>query len=175
MSYTAQSTFEGIESVTVPAGSFADTMDVDASLSLSGTLLGQPFSQSQNFELWLANSSGFVQTVEDVAGAIATYQVLASDSIAQQPVALASSILPTSRSVQTGTAATIFSTIINAGAVTATQCRIAPLPALPAEFSYQTTDPATNALTGTPDTSVDIAANYGCMPVITGRQRDDHN
>jgi hypothetical protein len=161
VSYTAESEFEGIESVTVPAGTFPDTMDIDASLSLSGTLLDQPFAQSQDFELWFARSSGFVKTVEDVDGAIATYEVLASDSIAQQPVALAASILPTSRSVQTGTAATIFSTVINAGTVTATQCRIAPVTALPAAFSYQTTDPATNALTGTPDTPVDIPANNG--------------
>jgi len=53
---------------------------------------------------------------------------------------------------------TAFATIINTGTTTATSCEIAPdstLP-LPIDFSYQTTDPATNALTGTLNTPVDI-------------------
>ena len=40
----------------------------------------------------------------------------------------------------------------------ATDCSIAPSTSVPADFSYQTTDPATNALVGTPDTPVDVAA-----------------
>lgn len=71
---------------------------------------------------------------------------------------LASAVLPTSRSVQLGNAATAFATIINSGGTTATGCDIAPITAVPAGFSYQTTDPATNALIGTPDTPIDINA-----------------
>jgi len=70
---------------------------------------------------------------------------------------LAASVLPTSRSVQVGNTATAFAVIINAGSATATGCAIAAPPSVQADFSYQTTD-ASNALIGTPDTPVDIAA-----------------
>ena len=41
---------------------------------------------------------------------------------------------------------------------TATGCSIAPFTSLPASFVYQTTDPATNQVTGSPNTPVNIAA-----------------
>ena len=69
---------------------------------------------------------------------------------------LVSSVLPTSRSVQIGDTATVFATVINTGPGTATGCSISPVTSVPATFLYQTTDPATNALTGTPNTPVDI-------------------
>jgi len=71
---------------------------------------------------------------------------------------LAAAILPSSRSVQVGDTATAFATIINLGPGTATACGIALPAGLPADFLFQTTDPATNALSGTPDTPVDILA-----------------
>jgi hypothetical protein len=74
------------------------------------------------------------------------------------PTSIVAAVLPSSRSVQVGTTATAFATIINAGTVTATSCGIALLSSIPANFSYQTTDPAINALIGTPNTPIDIAA-----------------
>ena len=65
-------------------------------------------------------------------------------------------VLPSSRSVQVGTLATAFATIINAGQETATGCAISPISTIPATLSFQTTDPATNQVTGTPNTPVDI-------------------
>jgi hypothetical protein len=47
--------------------------------------------------------------------------------------------------------------IINAGPGNATSCSIAPTTSIPANFIYQTTDPATNAVTGTANTPVSIA------------------
>jgi hypothetical protein len=73
-------------------------------------------------------------------------------------ISLAASVLPTSRSVQVNNIATAFATIINTDTATATGCSIAPLTFVPGSFFYQTTDPATNALSGTPDTPVDISA-----------------
>lgn len=70
--------------------------------------------------------------------------------------ALAAAVLPSSRSVQVGDTATAFATIINTGPGTATGCSISPVPPVNATFLYQTTDPATNALTGSPNTPVDI-------------------
>jgi hypothetical protein len=72
---------------------------------------------------------------------------------------LASAVLPASRSVQVGDIATAFATIINTATVTATGCDITPLTIVPADFSYQATDPATNALIGTPNTPVNIAGD----------------
>ena len=71
---------------------------------------------------------------------------------------LIASVLPTSRSVQVGAVATTFVTVINAGPVTGVGCTIAPATQLAAAFTYQTTDPASNQPTGTPNTSVDIPA-----------------
>lgn len=74
-----------------------------------------------------------------------------------QSLTLAAAVLPSSRSVQVGTTATAFATIINAGSVPATACGLSILTSLPANFSYQTTNPATNQVTGSPNTPVDIA------------------
>jgi glucose/arabinose dehydrogenase len=71
---------------------------------------------------------------------------------------LAAAVLPSSRSVQVGVTATAFATIINGGAGTATACGLLLVTSLPATFSYQTTNPATNQVTGFPDTPVNIAA-----------------
>ena len=79
-------------------------------------------------------------------------------TVVPAPVWLVAASLPTSRSVQVGNTATAFATVINTTTFTATGCSVAPLTSVPAEFVYQTTDPATNALTGTPDTPIDIGA-----------------
>jgi len=74
--------------------------------------------------------------------------------------AVRSAVLPYSRAVRNGNSATAFATIINPAASggTATGCGLRVHGAAPSDFSYQTTDPATNAVTGTADTPVDIPA-----------------
>jgi len=72
-------------------------------------------------------------------------------------IKLFASVLPASRSVQVGTPATAFATIINAGPGDGTTCSISPAASVPANFDYQTTNPATNAVTGTANTPVNIA------------------
>jgi hypothetical protein len=69
---------------------------------------------------------------------------------------LVAAVLPSSRSVRVGTPATAFATMINTGQATALACGIAPATGLPVTFVFQTTDPVTNQLTGTPNTPVDI-------------------
>jgi hypothetical protein len=76
--------------------------------------------------------------------------------LAHAPVVAA--VLPASRSVQVGQPATAFATIINAATTTAVGCGITPLERLNAMFTYQTTDPMTNALTGTANAPVDVPA-----------------
>ena len=72
-------------------------------------------------------------------------------------VPLVAAVLPSSRSVGVGVPATAFATIINAGLTAAVGCAPALTTALTGTFSFQTTDPATNQVTGTPDTPIDIA------------------
>jgi hypothetical protein len=79
---------------------------------------------------------------------------------------LVAAVLPTSRSVQVGSPATAFVTVINTGTTTATAVGITLITGIPATFAYQTTDPATNALTGTRNTPVDIAAGASQTYVI---------
>jgi hypothetical protein len=75
-------------------------------------------------------------------------------------------VLPASRSVAVGNTATAFATIINTGTSAATACGIAPDPSLPINFSYQTTNPATNALTGNLNTPVNLAPGASQSYVI---------
>lgn len=72
--------------------------------------------------------------------------------------AVRSAVLPFARAVGIGETATAFATIINPASSggTATDCQLVMHGALPGEFSYQTTDPATNAPTGPANTPADI-------------------
>jgi hypothetical protein len=74
---------------------------------------------------------------------------------------LVASVLPGSRSVLDTNAATVFATVLNASASALSNCQISlPSPTLQLlQLNYQTTNPATNALTGTENTPVPIAAN----------------
>ncbi|HEV2673094.1 MAG TPA: G1 family glutamic endopeptidase [Aliidongia sp.] len=71
---------------------------------------------------------------------------------------LVAAILPSSRSVKVGNTATAFATIINGGTSAGSACSIAPTTSLLANFSYQATNPATNATIGTANTPITIAA-----------------
>jgi Peptidase A4 family len=82
------------------------------------------------------------------------------------PVPLAAAVLPSSRSVELGNTATAFATLINAGPGAATGCGIAPITPVSASFTYQTTDPATNAVTGQPNTPVNLGAGAAQSFVI---------
>jgi len=66
------------------------------------------------------------------------------------------SVLPSSRSVEIGELATAYVTLLNPDEVTAEGCSISPAGGVHAEFSYQTTNPFTNALNGAPNTPIDI-------------------
>jgi hypothetical protein len=79
---------------------------------------------------------------------------------------LVAAVLPESRSVEVGATATAFATIINTGSTTGASCAIAPSVPIPGTFVYQTTNPTTNALTGTANTPVDIAAGAAQSFVI---------
>jgi hypothetical protein len=71
---------------------------------------------------------------------------------------LVAAVLPSSRSVQVGTTATAFAALINAGSERAIACGLTLVTSLPATFTYQTTDPATNQVIGSPNTAVNVEA-----------------
>lgn len=92
---------------------------------------------------------------------------------------LVAAVLPASRAVAVNATATAFATIINTSASAAQGCSLA-LPAgfSQATFGYQTTDPATNQVTGTPNTPVSIAAGaaktfvFSVTPTVAFAQTD---
>ena len=81
--------------------------------------------------------------------------------ISRLPPSMVAAVLPSSRSVQVNTPATAFATVINLTPTTAISCSIALLSSMPVSFVYQTTNPATNQVTGSPNTPVDIPAGAG--------------
>jgi len=84
------------------------------------------------------------------------------------PTPLFAAVLPDSRSVQIGDAATIFASVINSGTDALENCRIALAASAPAglNLNYQTTDPATNSLTGAPNTPIAIPGNDGLQTFL---------
>src|SRR5262245_49785788 len=97
---------------------------------------------------------------------------IAFDNTQTANLTLFASVLPSSRSVQVGTPATAFATIINAGASPAIGVCISPITSIPAEFSFQTTDPNTNLVTGTPKTATTIAPGKSQTYVIVSNPTD---
>ncbi|MGH7392209.1 MAG: heme-binding protein [Candidatus Rokuibacteriota bacterium] len=91
------------------------------------------------------------------AGLLALGALLTWAPIAQAQ-SLVAAVLPSSRAVVVGGTATAFAAVVNQGPGRASGCRLAPLTPVPATFSFQTTNPFTNTLTGTPDAPVDIPA-----------------
>src|SRR5262249_40303194 len=102
---------------------------------------------------------GFIWFTEYQGNKIGRINVTASAT-------LAAAVLPASRSVLVNTPASAFATIINLGPGTATSCLLSPKTVIPASFTYQPTDPTTNALIGTSNTPVDIPAGVAQSFVI---------
>jgi hypothetical protein len=137
-------------------------------IGTSGTLSEYPLSEAVDPAIpsatLTAGPDGAVWFTEPTANKIGRITVPASTT------SLFAAVLPSSRSVEIGTPATAFATIINASATDATGCAIAPVTTVPAVFQYRPTDPATNQVIGTLNTPVSIPAGgsqsfvFGLMP-----------
>jgi Domain of unknown function (DUF4331) len=80
---------------------------------------------------------------------------------------LLTAVLPSSRSVVVGSPATAFVTVINPSHTTASAVSIALATPVPGTLVYQTTNPSTNAPTGSPNTPIDIPGGGSQAFVIT--------
>jgi YVTN family beta-propeller protein len=111
-----------------------------------------------------AGCSGIDACVVTITANTAVTASFVANSIGN--LSLVAAVLPLSRSVEVGATATAFATMIDAGPADAATCTIAAVTSIPASFLFQTTDPTTNALTGTPNTPVNIAAGQAQSFVV---------
>ena len=111
------------------------------------------------------DSTGTIQVVATKAGFNPGYTTIdVVEPVGAEP-ALLSAITPNSRIAQGGMPVTLFMSVINSGDATATDVSIAQASSLPATVSYQTWNGI--ALTGTPDTPVDIGPGATVHFVLT--------
>jgi sugar lactone lactonase YvrE len=79
------------------------------------------------------------------------------------PAPLLAAVLPGARSVATNATATVFATVLNTGTENLADCTVALGSSAPSSLTlgYQTTNPTTNQLTGTPNQPVALSAKQG--------------
>jgi N-acetylneuraminic acid mutarotase len=116
---------------------------------LNTARFGHTATRLQNGQVLIAGGSNYSGLA---------FHTLSSAELYDSPVQLVAAVLPSSRSVQVGTPATAFATIINTDSNMATGCTISPITNVPAALTYQTTDPATNQVIGAPNALIDIPA-----------------
>jgi len=124
------------------------------SLPANGNLSGQAPNIVYTPDPEFAGADSFNFTVTDELGTSTPVEV--TIRVADPNVALLAAVLPASRSVEVGTTATAFATVINAGPTIAQDCELALPQNLVAEFFYQATDSSTNEPIGLRDLPVAI-------------------
>jgi hypothetical protein len=104
--------------------------------------------------LLTTDQRGFPRSLDGNNDSVATCDIGAYELLPGS-TSMVAALLPSSRSVQVNTPATVFVTIINTGQVIAVACSIAPLTSVPASFVYQATNPATNQVTSNRTSNVE--------------------
>ena len=65
LDYSATSNVIGLETVTVPFGTFDAALRIDSSLTVSGTILGDPFFDTSSATDWFGFRTGFVKEISE--------------------------------------------------------------------------------------------------------------
>jgi hypothetical protein len=135
-------------------------------LAAGGTLGGFSFDSPLTPAQMVGPSSGgnFVDTsFVYIAAPFADpgEKIVPSAASSLGPSTAVASVLPGGRSVEIGSTATVFASMINTSASALSGCLVALPGSAPSglAITYQTTDATTNAPTGTPNTPVAIAGN----------------
>jgi hypothetical protein len=108
--------------------------------------------------LLTTDQRGFPRPVDGNNDSVVRCDIGAYELFSGSNTSVVAALLPSSRSVQVGTPATAFATMINTGQAIAAACTIMPPTGVPVSFQYQTTDAATNQVSGLPNTAANIAA-----------------
>ncbi len=143
-------------------GNVIAAMAFSAAGTLYGVDLGPEFPALASL-VTIDKTTGVVTTLGPTVDRL---DAIVFDNTQGATLPLVASVLPSSRSVQVGSPATAFATVINAGGSTAAGVCISPRTSIPAGFTFQTTDPHTNAVTGTANTAAAIAPGQGQTFVI---------
>jgi endonuclease/exonuclease/phosphatase family metal-dependent hydrolase len=99
--------------------------------------------------------------------------VILGAAAAEAAPQVAAASLPSSRRAVVDSPVTIFASMVNAGDSALSNCRPALAAGAPLiDFAYQTTDPATNALIGTPDTPVALGIGASQTFLLTFTPRE---
>lgn len=131
----------------------------------------QPPLFTGDLQAWIRNANldpDWLRIGTDIVGGTPapTFDMAFSLSGSTESATLTAAVLPSSRSVKVGDAATAFVTVINPGVTVAEDVAIILNTGVPVNFVYQTTDPTTNQVTGTPNTPVDIPAGQNQTFVV---------
>ena len=132
----------------------------------AGVLHGVDLSGAASRPASLVTINTATGAITELGPTVDRLDAIAFDNTQTANLPLVAAVLPSSRSVQVGTPATAFATIINAGTSTAIGVCISPITSIPAEFTFQTTNPQTNQVTGTPKTATTIPAGQAQTFVI---------
>src|SRR5262245_53838925 len=93
--------------------------------------------RDQNGALLLTDQRGFPRSSDGNNDGVARCDIGAYESFTGSATSVVAALLPSSRSIQLGTTATAFATIIKLGQAVAAACSMAPLTSVPAAFQYQ--------------------------------------
>ena len=147
----------GVAAFTSNVGGTLTNVTISNNFIPSGQSKGVSLDNSKNLNVSIINNTYYNQPwIRSTAGVTLSGNVVGTSEVATS--LLVNSVLPTSRSVTAGTTATIFNTVINAGANPVSGVTLSINPAPAGTFVYQQTDCATNAIIGSPNPSLDLAS-----------------
>ncbi len=170
-----QATTSGTTSFDTTGSDFDTVVAVYTGSSVGGlTLIAandniSPTTRQSRVRFNAVAGTTYTVSVDGAHGAAGDYVLTWSQAPPTQTIMAA--VLPTSRSVATGTPATAFATIVNGGSVQANDCGLSLPPGFPGTFTFQTTNEI-NARVGEPDMPAGIPPGgrqgyvFGIVPTI---------